>query len=138
LYSEACALSQLVPGISGDLESLVHAMLAKNPAERPPMKQIAAELKWLEYHGGGETGMATIRRLPAPTMAVRRGPGQGVGPVPGPGNDPERRPASRGALAGPARYWAATSGALLLCCLALLYQRVASPERSLLGGAEQD
>src|SRR5207302_6145710 len=48
LYSQPAPLSQAAPGVSRDLEALVHAMLAKGPAERTPMKQVAAEIRWME------------------------------------------------------------------------------------------
>lgn len=65
-------LREVVPGLSPGLEALVHAMLAKTPAERPSMAQVLGEINNL---GQNVPGWASTLRPPEPISVYPVGPG---------------------------------------------------------------
>lgn len=72
------SLARLVPGLPQALVELTHGMLAKAPAQRPPLTQIVAELTRLQAEieaRAGSPGMGTPARAPEaaqPTLQLGR------------------------------------------------------------------
>ncbi|MCS6912591.1 MAG: serine/threonine protein kinase [Myxococcota bacterium] len=108
-------LRRLKPEVPEAVARLVHAMLAKNPAERPCMAQVAAELERLEgeavaFGRGGEPSLPVtpsmfLHDADAVPATPRRAPPEGQGPaeqradLPPPGVLRQGRRAGRALLA---------------------------------------